>query len=291
MGITPDGEYPVINGEKGLITETYVRGLRQNGYIKLTELSGGSAHNIVPAQAYAELSCSEAAAQSILQKQADKITCTRTTTGVRVQAEGVGAHGGSPQEGENAIGRLMQFLDTLPLQGELAQVVALLATRFGMEWDGKSLGIAMEDALSGPLTMNFGVIRGNEHQITMQINYRYPVTCRYEDCGPIVEKCMANAGFTRIFFQHKQGIYMPPESPLVSKLLSVYSAYTGQEAAPKCIGGGTYAKMMPNTLAFGPIFPGDEVREHKPDEYMELDRLMDNANILALAMWELAGNA
>ena len=81
---------------------------------------------------------------------------------------------------------------------------------------------------------------------------------------------------------------MPEESPLVQKLLSVYSRCTGQTAHPKCIGGGTYAKMIPNTLAFGPIFPGDEVREHKPDEYMELDRLVDNVTILAHAMYEMA---
>ena len=75
---------------------------------------------------------------------------------------------------------------------------------------------------------------------------------------------------------------------LVTKLLKVYSDYTGDHSGPKCIGGGTYAKMIPNTLAFGPIFPGDEVREHKPDEYMEISRLLDNAKILADAMYELA---
>jgi succinyl-diaminopimelate desuccinylase len=203
---------------------------------------------------------------------------------------GVGAHGGTPQEGENAIGRLMLFLAQLPLQGDLAQMVELLATRFALEWDGNSMGIAMEDELSGPLTMNLGVIRGNETQVTVQVNYRYPVTCHFEDCGPVVKRTFEQYGFRRTFLQHKSGIYMAPDSKLVSKLLSVYSAYTGEQAAPKCIGGGTYAKMMPNTLAFGPIFPGDEVREHKPDEYMEIDRLMDNANILANAMYELAQN-
>ena len=60
------------------------------------------------------------------------------------------------------------------------------------------------------------------------------------------------------------------------------------DSKPKSIGGGTYAKMLPNVVAFGPIFPGDEVREHKPDEFMELSRLLDNANILAEAMYALA---
>ena len=57
---------------------------------------------------------------------------------------------------------------------------------------------------------------------------------------------------------------------------------------PIAIGGGTYAKSMPNLVAFGPIFPGDEVREHKPDEYMEIERVLQNAEIIAAAMYELA---
>ncbi len=81
---------------------------------------------------------------------------------------------------------------------------------------------------------------------------------------------------------------MAPDSELVQKLLKVYRQQTGQDAKPKCIGGGTYAKMIPNTLAFGPIFPGDEVREHKPDEFMEISRLVENCKIIAAAMYELA---
>ena len=54
------------------------------------------------------------------------------------------------------------------------------------------------------------------------------------------------------------------------------------------MGGGTYAKMLPNIVAFGPIFPGDEVREHKPDEFIEIPKLMKNAQIIAAAMYELA---
>ena len=45
---------------------------------------------------------------------------------------------------------------------------------------------------------------------------------------------------------------------------------------------------MPNTLAFGPIFPGDEVREHKSDEYITIDRLVKNAQIIAQAMYAMA---
>ena len=163
MGITPDGEYPVINGEKGLVTQFFARELHQTGDIRLLELSGGAAHNIVPAQASALLGCSREMAEKIAARPVGKVSCTLTPEGVRVDAGGVGAHGGTPGEGENAIGRLMLFLSGLPLEGELKTVVDLLADKLGMEWDGRSLGIAMADELSGDLTMNMGVaqLEGN----------------------------------------------------------------------------------------------------------------------------------
>ena len=288
MGFTPDGEYPVINGEKGLVTETYARTWNQSGPVRLTQLWGGTAHNIVPAQAWAQLACSPDLAKEIASLSAENIICTPTQDGLRVEAMGISAHGGSPQEGENAIGRLMQFLARLPLEGDTAQAVGFLADKLGMEYDGASLGIAMSDQLSGPLTMNLGILRGDEKGLEVRLNYRYPVTCTFEDCGPTVETAFAGAGFTRTYQQHKARIYMPPETPLVEKLLKVYQDCTGLPAQPKCIGGGTYAKMMPNILAFGPVFPGDEVREHKPDEFIEISRLMENTEIIAAAMYELA---
>ncbi len=41
-------------------------------------------------------------------------------------------------------------------------------------------------------------------------------------------------------------------------------------------------------MAFGPIFPGDPVVEHLPDEYIRLDRLVQNAEIYAAAIAALA---
>ena len=63
---------------------------------------------------------------------------------------------------------------------------------------------------------------------------------------------------------------------------------TPEEAELLSIGGGTYAKACPNLVAFGPLFPGQEMTEHQPDEYMEADTLLKNAQMMAAAIWELA---
>ena len=290
MGLTRDGEYPLINGEKGLINEAYRCEFQQTGGLRLTQIWGGTAHNIVPNSAWAELACDEALARQICGMAEEKITLIPTAAGIRVEADGVNAHGGTPWEGENAIGRLARFLAKLPLEGQIKTSLTFLAEKIGMEWDGASLGIAMADDVSGSLTMNLGVIRGDETSLDVKLNYRYPVTKTFADCGPRTQAAFLEAGFVRTQAGHKEKLYMDENQPLVKKLLEVYARCTGLEATPKSIGGGTYAKMIPNVLAFGPIFPGDEVREHKPDEFMELSRLLDNANILAEAMYAMAND-
>lgn len=288
MGFTPDGEYPVINGEKGIINATFVRRLHQTGQLRLLSVQGGTAGNVVPAMAQAELICPADLAERIARLNGQMFRFQRTREGLRVQAWGVSAHGSTPELGENAIGRLMQVLDTLPFEGDGAEVIHFLATRLGMETDGKSLGIALHDAVSGGLTLNWGTLSMEDDRLEMKLNYRYPVTKEYADCAPVLDAAFAEAGFEKAAEQHKHKLYIPESSELVQTLMRVYRQQTGLDGSPKSIGGGTYAKSLPNILAFGPIFPGDEIREHKPDEFMELSRLMENVQLMAAAMYEMA---
>jgi len=288
MGFTPDGEYPVINGEKGIINVTFSRSYDQTGDLKIISIQGGTAPNVVPAAASAKLACSAELAERIVRLTAPKIRFSKTDYGVFVEAEGISAHGSTPGQGENAIGRLVIALDTLPFEGEVGEAIHFLATALGMETNGKSAGICLHDDVSGELTLNWGTLTADDQKLSMKINYRYPVTKTYEDCAPILDAAFTSAGFIKDAELHKAKLYIPEDSELVTTLLKVYKQHTGLDGKAKCIGGGTYAKMLPNILAFGPIFPGDEVREHKPDEFLEIPKLMKNAQIIASAMYEMA---
>ena len=289
MGITPDGEYPVINGEKGIINVTFGRKFTQEGNVRLAELQGGTAPNVVPAAVYARVICPAELAEEYAKKSDGRIHYTKTAEGLLVEAAGVSAHGASPELGINALGLLVHALVQLPLAEEVHNWVTFLDEKLGLETTGKSLGIELEDEISGKLSLNWGTIQADEKKVSLKINYRYPVTRSYEDCAPILEKAFAEAGFSKLDERHKASLYVPEDSELVQKLMKVYKENTGdEEAKPKSIGGGTYAKAIPNIVAFGPIFPGDEVREHKPDEFLEVEKLMQNVQILAQAMYELA---
>ncbi|MFR1716740.1 MAG: M20/M25/M40 family metallo-hydrolase [Butyricicoccus sp.] len=266
-------------------SQRHSRKLHQTGDYRLTKFEGGAASNISPAYAAAELQCPADAASKI---SADKVTVTPIEGGIRVEAEGIAVHGSTPEQGENAIGRLAQALNQLPLTGELGDCMAFVAERIGMEVHGESLGLAMRDELSGPLTLNLGVAKFEQETLSLVFSVRYPVTLKYDLVYPRLSRGFTLGGFTETEMTHAAAIYMPPESELIRRLSKVYEEQTGEKAELKSIGGGTYAKSMPNLVAFGPIFPGDEVREHKPDEYMEIERVLQNAEIIAAAMYELA---
>ncbi len=288
MGFTPDAEYPVIHGEKGIINVTYGRSYAQTGQLKLVAINGGTAPNVTPDSASAVLACSEELAAKITAMDFPKVSISANEGGVQVTAEGVSAHGSTPWQGENAVGRLVLALDAMPFEGEVKDWIHFLATRLGMETNGKAAGIYLHDEVSGELSLNWGTLKADEGKLSMIINYRYPVTREYEDCAPALDALFASTGFVKEKELHKPKLYVPADSDLVKILLKVYKDHTGIDGKPICIGGGTYAKALPNILAFGPIFPDDEVREHKPDEFIEIPKLMKNAQIIASAMYEMA---
>ena len=288
MGFTPDAEYPVINGEKGIINVTYSCSYAQSGTLKLVSINGGTAPNVTPAAASAVLACDKELAENLTSLSFPKVSISPVEGGVLVKAEGVNAHGSTPWQGENAIGRLVLALDAMPFEGEVKEWIHFLATKLGMECTGKSAGIYLHDEVSGDLSLNWGTLMADKKSLSMIINYRYPVTKAYEDCAPAFDALFAEAGFVKEKELHKEKLYIPADSDLVKILLKVYKEHTGIDGKPVSIGGGTYAKCLPNILAFGPIFPGDEVREHKPDEFIEIPKLMKNAQIMASAMYEMA---
>lgn len=288
MGFTPDAEYPVINGEKGIITSIFKTQFAQSGDLILEEISGGTAANVVPHYAKAKFRCRPEVISGLASLCSEKVKITPDADGFLLEAFGESAHGSTPELGENAIGRLLIAMAKLPLSPDLLFKVQFLAGNIGMECDGTSAGIGLWDEPSGKLSLNLGTVRGNESSMELCINYRYPVTCSYDACAPVFNSLMAEMGFPLSREFHKEQLYIPADSQLIRTLMGVYTAETGRTEAPKCIGGGTYAKSMPNMVAFGPVFPGDILCEHKADEHISIDNLLRNTRIIASAMYELA---
>ena len=289
MGFTPDAEFPLIFFEKGMTGALVGKRDPEQGPVRVISLKGGTARNVVPTEVCLILDGEQAAVRDALNGQ----------EGVRVffedgrtvcRAEGVSAHGSTPEKGVSAFERLLRELrPVLPLiGGDFAAMASFLLDQVYPETNGKKLGICYRDEETGETTVNVGLIRFDKEEASFSLDIRYPVNGDPEEIRRALEEKTAIYGLEVLSRSVTAPLYMPKDSELVRKLMGVYRTVTGRTEEPLAIGGGTYAKEFPNMVAFGAMFPEDEETIHAPNEYAKIDHLMEGIALSALALYELA---
>lgn len=300
-GFSPDAEFPVINIEKGGVNMrlSKVTGGEDGAAIPVYSLYAGERPNVVPAEATAVVGLAHTTLAelneklSAIEKAHDRFRLSAADAGegrARITATGVNAHAAMPERGVNAAGMLLIALKELGAGGAgSAPAIAMLADAVGMEYTGQSLGIACADELSGALTCNLGILRYDANELSALLDIRYPICGSEELMLGQAAKRVAPAGMSVCCASSHTPLHVPADSKIVKGLLKVYHEVTGLPAYTIAIGGGTYSRMMPNTVAFGVCFPGDMDVCHIADEYIDIEKMMLGVKIFAHAIAEIAG--
>lgn len=295
-GFTPDGQYPIINGEKGITIFEVVKDLnnKQSGDIIINKITGGNRPNMVPSYCEAEITAKDSnslveTVNEFAKKTSYELKAEVNGDKVIVKSMGVSAHGSTPHVGKNAIMQLFALIGELNIEkSDIKDYIDFFNTYVGMETDGKKFGVGLEDKVSGKLSFNVGTIKMDENKVSMELNLRYPVTFKYEDMIKPFEERINGTGIRIENMSKSSPLYFEESHPLIKTLQKVYEDCTGQEATLLSIGGGTYAKQIPNMVAFGPIFPGKPDLDHQANECIEIEDLIANTKIYANAIYELA---
>ncbi|MBU3209557.1 dipeptidase PepV [Clostridium algidicarnis] len=295
-GFTPDAEYPIIYAEKGATIFDIVKtiDILEDEDFKINYIKGGNRANMVPD--YCEASISGSSYDSLTshiekfnQKEGHKVLLEQEDKNIIIKTYGVSAHGSTPERGKNAIMLMIDVLSNLDISNNsLKKFINFVNKYIGYDVYGRNFGVYLEDQASGKLSFNVGVINYSEGKITMTLNLRYPVTFKVEDMMEPFKKTLIGSDIEIENFEEDKPLYFPPEHELIKTLQRVYKEQTGDEPKLLAIGGGTYAKEIPNIVAFGPIFPGKPDLDHQPNEYIEIDDLILNAKIYGNAIYELA---
>lgn len=267
MGFSPDADFPVINCEKGIVYHTLTMP-RPAGVVSL---NAGTRANVVPDAATLIVKESLCPHMSDFRPVGDG-TC-------RLQTTGVSSHAATPEQGKNALTALLN------LARDVDPLFATLADAFG-QTDGSGVSLALHDAKSGALTLNLGTAETDGDVIRMQLDVRHPVTMTKEDVTRILKERLSPAIEVEQGFYHLP-LYVSPDHPLVKTLLDAYNEVMHTDARPITIGGGTYARMLPLGVAFGPCFPGKPSTIHQIDEYIDLDDFERMTEIYRLALERL----
>ena len=121
-----------------------------------------------------------------------------------------------------------------------------------------------------------------------KIDIRFPVTMTSKQVIRGMQDHLEDeGGYVDIKFGGEP-LFYSPDSVLVSNLLAAYQTVTGDmETQPMTIGGGTYAKGIHNTIAFGCAFPNRDYHIHDANEFVDIDELLLQAEIYAQAIINL----
>lgn len=298
MAFTPDADFPVIHGEKGIIIFDLVKKLNSNvcGNITVESINGGSAANMVPDYADAVLKVEDVKAieeklNSFVSSTNYPVFLERIDDRIKIVARGISAHGSTPEKGKNAITYLMAFLGKiLDLDSDIGGFVKIYNERIAFKHNGESIGCGFEDDISGKLNFNPGIIKGDQNEIKLTINVRYPIKSSSKEVYEGIRKNLKGTGIELIEGDlDDKPLYISKDNPLVQTLMKVYREQTKDvESEPIVIGGGTYARAIKNAVAFGPLIPGQEDVAHQKDENISIEHLIRITKIYAQALYELA---
>lgn len=269
MGISPDGDFPVINCEKGIVYHKISLPLPKN----VINFCGGERANMVPDYAKCTLKYDKDILSALTNRQCDYAI---EQDNITIQTTGVACHGSHPESGDNAILKLLKILDFIPEMG-------IMYTAFEKS-DGQNIGLNLYDKESGRLSQNLGLCYVEDNVLVCELDIRHPITFDKDFITDILQKNLP--------FDVKQGFYHLPlfvdkNHILVKTLLNAYNKVMQTNLQPITIGGGTYARVLPLGVAFGPCFPHSEAGIHCVDEYVDLDEWQKSIEIYYTALKEL----
>lgn len=283
IGFTPDGEYSVCFFEKAQLFWGVSKKV-ENPSVNVISLEGGSAPNIVTPQ------CTLTVEGDFNFQASEHISVTKEDGKTIIISKGKGAHGSTPECGRNAAIQLFQALKEqgCDLGGELQTMINFIMDKINTETDGKSLGVYNTDEETGTSTINLGRVEYDAEHVFFTLDTRFPNHSDVEKVEETIAEAAAAYGLDAKVTQRGKMLYVPKDSELVVKLMSVYKEQTGRNDEPFAMGGGTYAKAFDNMVAFGPLFPGEEDVIHQPNEYGDIENMMKGFQVNAAAMYELA---
>ncbi len=274
MGFTPDSSFPVVYAEKGLLQFR----LRSDKKSDL-RVKGGTAMNAVPESA---VYLGEQIYK--LEKALKKLGFDHELENEEVYVIGKSTHSAKPSAGINAIVRMAEGLKAIGVQ---SPVIDFLTEKVGFTYHGEQIFGNLVDEPSGDLTMSVNQIDLSAYGEMIGIDMRIPVTIEKKFIVDGLKRVAEKYGLKYEEIDYLAPLYVARDTTLIKALIKVYEEETGLDGDPISTGGATYARSMPNIVAYGPAFPGQEKVAHQADEYIEINALVKCAQIYAKAIEKL----
>lgn len=217
---------------------------------------------------------------------------------VRVRTRGRAVHSSVADEGHNALWPLAALARRLDVAaGGVRTVLDVVADAFAGDHNGERLGLLYEDAFMGRLIVAPTLLRVEGGEVRLEVNMRRPRGQTSPEFAAGLDRALEQirADHPEVSASPDPFIGEPhvvaPEAPAVRALLDLWSTVTGERSArPTAMRGGSYARLFPGALSFGPVAPGEIDLRHAADERTPVAALARVARLTLEATILLAGD-
>ena len=270
--IIPDCGFPVCYGEKGIITADVVTAAPMETVLAA---KNGMASNIVPDRA--QLTLRGECAQADFGEYAAAHAQDGAT---RIEATGLSRHSAFPEGGVNAIHEATKAALETGLLSEHDKAALAFFTRINDDYLGTALDVDGRDEMSGYTTCTGTMTSMTEDgRMALHLNIRSHILADQDALIANLTRISSENGCTLENVHASKGNYYPRENPIVDAMTAVFNEINGSDLPPYVMGGGTYARKLPNALGFGlgalprentTLFAPGHGGAHQPDEGLHL---------------------
>ncbi len=254
FGFTPDCKFPVVYGERGVVALELTTRFAHGVLDTLGDFHGEMAKDFVPDD---------------IQLSGGHQTYS---------AKGLRTPSNAPELGKNAITALASVLQNNLENKELRDYFSWLTQSFHEKHFGQGIGIGFSDQESGRLILTPYKIKRENNDIHLSLSIRYPVTVTEEQVTNALSENIYEGTSINII-RSLPGTYVDKTKKEIQELSRIYEKVTGLNGQPVTTTGATYARSMPNIVAFGPSFPGEKGIAHKENEYINIEHLKQMVEI------------
>ncbi|AGY41526.1 Acetylornithine deacetylase Succinyl-diaminopimelate desuccinylase-related deacylase [Mesoplasma florum W37] len=276
-GYVPDGLFPCVYAEKWINNMDVIANVPCD-----FEIKGGEAYNMI---------CDKVSYKGprIDEIQAKLDTMKDIHTSINndeLIVKGKPGHASTPHVGVNAASHLAFAMNELGIKHPLIQFIAKEAH---LNFNMSNIFDNISDE-TGDLTQNIGIIDIKDGKGMFTFNFRIPVLSEPKaKFFPIIEAAFKKYGLDHTKQRIEDAVYFPKDGEVVKNIMQVYQEITGDMISqPQAMGGGTYAKTMPNLIAFGAVMSLEDSPMHDYNEFATIEELQKMIKIYAKAITKLA---
>ncbi|MDF9825486.1 succinyl-diaminopimelate desuccinylase [Breznakia sp. PF5-3] len=282
---SPDGNFPIVNGEKGILQYAFNFSLSNQKEIEIqcvNELN--YVCDEVKIKIYKDY-------KDVMKYAKHAFKINEKDDGTEIIYIGKKALSRNPHKGKNALFAFFSDFEKYPFQNdETKRLVKLFTQVLNEDIYGKKLGIFTEDENMGVTTICPMVIAWNAMEQVVYLDIRFVRGIEKMDIEKKIQALGEQFGFSYALIKEKRLLYVDANSPLISSLQYAYKEVMKEEASLISKGGASYARVLDHGVVFGATFNDYDTRVHMANECMPLADLLKAMEIFCVAIYRLSND-